>query len=101
MCDTGYNHSTGDLVRTCQNDGTWSGALPACPSKFRTLNGKVRSHWYFGIVFFRNLRKEGIYICYIKKSQYLLLGKEQPYHLSVPFEFDALSQVIINSMSIP
>ena len=33
VCDVGYNHSTGDLIRTCQNDGTWSGTLPTCPSK--------------------------------------------------------------------
>ena len=32
-CNTGYNHSMGDLVRTCQNDGEWTGVLPACPSK--------------------------------------------------------------------
>ena len=58
VCDTGYNHSTGDLVRTCQNDGTWSGALPACPSKFRTLNGEVRLHWYFGKSFFGTLENK-------------------------------------------
>ena len=32
-CDTGYNHSTGDLVRTCQNTGQWTGTAPTCTSK--------------------------------------------------------------------
>ena len=33
VCDTGHNHSLGDLVRTCQANGQWSGDLPTCPSK--------------------------------------------------------------------
>ena len=33
-CITGYNHSTGDLLRTCQSDGQWDGQLPTCVSKY-------------------------------------------------------------------
>jgi len=32
-CILGYNHTTGDLTRTCQSSGQWSGTLPACASK--------------------------------------------------------------------
>ena len=29
-CDTGYNQTSGDMERTCQEDGHWSGSLPTC-----------------------------------------------------------------------
>ncbi|WAQ96222.1 CSMD3-like protein [Mya arenaria] len=29
-CTTGYEHTGGDLTRTCQADTTWSGTTPAC-----------------------------------------------------------------------
>ena len=32
-CATGYNHSSGDLFRTCQNNGQWTGTAPTCTSK--------------------------------------------------------------------
>jgi len=30
ICDTGYEIQTGDAMRTCQSDGTWSGADSQC-----------------------------------------------------------------------
>ena len=39
ICNPGYNHSLGDLVRTCQSNGEWSGDLPTCPSEL--LHGKI------------------------------------------------------------
>ena len=37
-CNIGYTVTTGDLVRECQADGTWSGDPPVCsgerPSTF-------------------------------------------------------------------
>ena len=32
-CFLGYNYSSGDLQRTCQTDGSWTGTLPECVSK--------------------------------------------------------------------
>ena len=32
-CSTGYQHSSGDLVRNCTSDGTWDGTAPNCTSK--------------------------------------------------------------------
>ena len=32
-CDTGYSHTSGDLLRTCQANTTWSGTEPVCMSK--------------------------------------------------------------------
>ncbi|WAQ96223.1 CSMD3-like protein [Mya arenaria] len=31
-CTTGYEHTGGDLTRTCQADTTWSGTTPTCSS---------------------------------------------------------------------
>lgn len=33
-CDIGYNRTTGDETRNCQNDGSWSGTLLTCSSMF-------------------------------------------------------------------
>lgn len=33
-CDMGYNHTYGDLVRTCNELGQWSGLLPNCTRKY-------------------------------------------------------------------
>ena len=32
-CDTGYTHTSGNLYRTCQSDGTLSGSPPICQRK--------------------------------------------------------------------
>ena len=32
-CNSGYTLNSGNLQRTCLNDGTWSGTLPTCTSK--------------------------------------------------------------------
>lgn len=29
-CTLPYTHGTGNLVRTCDNNGEWTGSLPAC-----------------------------------------------------------------------
>ncbi|CAC5418949.1 CSMD [Mytilus coruscus] len=29
-CKTGYQHTKGDLTRSCQKDGTWNGIIPIC-----------------------------------------------------------------------
>ena len=29
-CLSGYKHTSGNLVRTCQADKNWSGSLPVC-----------------------------------------------------------------------
>ena len=34
-CQTGYNHTDGDLTRTCLADGSLTGSLPVCTSKFQ------------------------------------------------------------------
>lgn len=36
-CVVGYNHSYGDLQRTCNYTGEWTGNLPNCTSKFNSL----------------------------------------------------------------
>ena len=33
-CTTGYERMSGDLIRTCEASGTWSGAAPVCTSRF-------------------------------------------------------------------
>ena len=33
-CVVGYNHTSGDLNRTCQADGKWSGDVPVCQSQY-------------------------------------------------------------------
>ena len=35
VCQPGYNHTDGDLTRTCQADGSLTGSLPECTSKFQ------------------------------------------------------------------
>ena len=30
VCDLGYIQNSGNMVRTCDNDGTWDGTLPSC-----------------------------------------------------------------------
>ena len=40
-CNTGYNHSTGDLLRHCQSNGEWTGEHPTCPSKNSLPGPKV------------------------------------------------------------
>ena len=30
ICNDGYKLDKGDVKRTCQNDGTWSGEAPEC-----------------------------------------------------------------------
>lgn len=37
-CNVGYNYTSGDLVRTCQADSTWSGTAPTCTSKVNFLS---------------------------------------------------------------
>jgi len=32
-CDVGYQYSSGDLVRTCDATGNWSGAEPVCDGR--------------------------------------------------------------------
>ena len=32
-CDAGFDLS-GDVMRTCQSDGTWSGSAPMCDRKY-------------------------------------------------------------------
>ena len=32
-CDLGYNHSSGDLVRSCNEHAQWTGDTPVCSSK--------------------------------------------------------------------
>ena len=34
-CNTGYNHTAGDLTRTCTNDGQLAGSEPVCTSKLQ------------------------------------------------------------------
>ena len=31
-CDVGYEHTSGDLTRTCTASATWSGTTPVCSS---------------------------------------------------------------------
>lgn len=37
-CDPGFNHSGGDLTRTCLSNGTWSGDPAMCTGKFPKYN---------------------------------------------------------------
>ena len=41
-CDVGYQYSSGDLVRTCDSTGNWSGAVPVCDGK----------HWSYCFIIF-------------------------------------------------
>ena len=34
-CDLSYNNTSGDLVRTCQADGQWSGDAPVCTGEYQ------------------------------------------------------------------
>lgn len=36
-CDNGYERSSGNLERTCEADGTWSGSEPVCSGETLTL----------------------------------------------------------------
>lgn len=42
-CHSGYEHKSGDMVRTCQEDGTWSGKDPICGCE----NKFTLSHLYY------------------------------------------------------
>ena len=33
-CDQAYNHTAGDLVRTCNSSAEWTGTLPTCTGKY-------------------------------------------------------------------
>ena len=37
ICNIGYEHSSGDLNRTCTATDTWSGTAPACTSMWQYL----------------------------------------------------------------
>ena len=34
-CDPGYTHTSGDLIRTCLDDGSLTGSAPVCTSKLQ------------------------------------------------------------------
>lgn len=34
-CDIGYNYTYGDLFRTCNDTGEWTGTLPNCTSLYK------------------------------------------------------------------
>ena len=40
-CNTGYEHSSGDLNRTCTAIDTWSGTAPACTSMWQYLGTRL------------------------------------------------------------
>ena len=40
-CNTGYEHASGDLVRTCQANESWSGTKLECQSRYSVYK------WYF------------------------------------------------------
>ena len=42
-CDAGYTNIAGDSIRTCEGDGSWSGAAPTC-----TQIGTTASHSVIG-----------------------------------------------------
>ena len=33
-CDLGYSHSSGDLIRSCNEHTQWTGVIPVCSSKY-------------------------------------------------------------------
>ena len=33
-CDLGYYHSSGDLIRSCNEHAQWTGVTPVCSSKY-------------------------------------------------------------------
>ncbi|XP_053396028.1 sushi, von Willebrand factor type A, EGF and pentraxin domain-containing protein 1-like [Mercenaria mercenaria] len=37
-CENGYTHTSGDLKRTCDSNGTWSGTLPTCTPDCGNVN---------------------------------------------------------------
>ena len=37
-CNVGYAVTTGDLVRECQTDGTWSGDPPVCMGENQNMS---------------------------------------------------------------
>ncbi len=34
-CQTGYEHTSGNLSRTCQSDGSWTGSTPVCQGRLK------------------------------------------------------------------
>ena len=36
-CDSGYEHTAGNLTRSCMAINTWSGTTPECTSMFHVL----------------------------------------------------------------
>lgn len=34
-CSPRYRHVSGDLIRRCRKDGSWSGTAPVCEGKYR------------------------------------------------------------------
>ena len=40
-CETGYEHTAGDLTRTCAAINKWSGALPVCKSRLSFVRNIV------------------------------------------------------------
>ncbi len=50
QCDMGYNHTSGDLVRTCSADGTWDGTQPDCQSKFFLSVSQIFTHYESKII---------------------------------------------------
>ena len=40
-CDVGYTHKSGDLERTCQDNGEWSGVLPVCEGRQKHFQVKL------------------------------------------------------------
>ncbi|KAH3862212.1 hypothetical protein DPMN_025178 [Dreissena polymorpha] len=39
-CDLAYNHTDGDLQRTCQENFTWTGNTPVCTRMFMVICAK-------------------------------------------------------------
>ena len=39
-CDAGYELDSGDLLRECQADKSWSGEVPVCSGKFVIIRSK-------------------------------------------------------------